>query len=159
MPSVFMSAASSCRPRSAARGGFAYFLFVAGDDRSDEDAFERLSGDAWSVHVSAGPTRASYGRHSTIYPGAAGKFCGLRHIPGRQDTYVVPDFQALLKILESLVQTGIPRQVAAECFHLNASPRGPRSRFRAESMTVNDASAAAGLVAGSLSAVRCIVFV
>ena len=36
------------------------FIFAAGDDRSDEDVFERLPSHAWSVHVGAGPTRASY---------------------------------------------------------------------------------------------------
>lgn len=36
------------------------FLFAAGDDRTDEDLFERLSGDAWTVHVGPGPTRASF---------------------------------------------------------------------------------------------------
>jgi trehalose 6-phosphate synthase/phosphatase len=36
------------------------FIFAAGDDRTDEDLFERLSGDAWTVHVGPGPTRASF---------------------------------------------------------------------------------------------------
>jgi trehalose 6-phosphate synthase/phosphatase len=36
------------------------FVFAAGDDRTDEDLFERLQGDGWTVHVGPGPTRASY---------------------------------------------------------------------------------------------------
>jgi trehalose 6-phosphate synthase/phosphatase len=36
------------------------FIFAAGDDRTDEDLFERLSSDAWTVHVGPGPTRASF---------------------------------------------------------------------------------------------------
>lgn len=36
------------------------FTFAAGDDRTDEDLFERLSNDAWTVHVGSGPTRASF---------------------------------------------------------------------------------------------------
>ena len=36
------------------------FIFAASDDRSDEDLFERLSGNAWTVHVGAGPTRAAF---------------------------------------------------------------------------------------------------
>jgi trehalose 6-phosphate synthase/phosphatase len=36
------------------------FVFAAGDDRTDEDLFERLQGARWTVHVGPGPTRASY---------------------------------------------------------------------------------------------------
>jgi trehalose 6-phosphate synthase/phosphatase len=36
------------------------FLFVAGDDRTDEDLFERVGEGAWAVHVGAGPTRAAF---------------------------------------------------------------------------------------------------
>ena len=37
------------------------FLLAAGDDRTDEDLFERLSGDnAWTIHVGPGPTRAAF---------------------------------------------------------------------------------------------------
>jgi trehalose 6-phosphate synthase/phosphatase len=36
------------------------FIFAAGDDRTDEDLFERLPKHAWTVHVGPGPTRASF---------------------------------------------------------------------------------------------------
>jgi len=36
------------------------FIFAAGDDRTDEDLFERAPSNAWTVHVGPGPTRASY---------------------------------------------------------------------------------------------------
>lgn len=36
------------------------FIFAAGDDRTDEDLFERLPSDAWTVHVGPGATRASF---------------------------------------------------------------------------------------------------
>lgn len=36
------------------------FLFAAGDDRTDEDLFERLQNGAWTVHVGSGPTRAAF---------------------------------------------------------------------------------------------------
>ncbi len=36
------------------------FTFAAGDDRTDEDLFERVGDDAWTVHVGSGPTRAAY---------------------------------------------------------------------------------------------------
>jgi trehalose 6-phosphate synthase/phosphatase len=38
----------------------AEFLFAAGDDRTDEDLFERLLDGAWTVHVGPGPTRAAF---------------------------------------------------------------------------------------------------
>jgi trehalose 6-phosphate synthase/phosphatase len=36
------------------------FVFAAGDDRTDEDLFERAPAGAWTVHIGLGPTRASY---------------------------------------------------------------------------------------------------
>ena len=36
------------------------FVFAAGDDRTDEDLFERLGGDAWTLHVGPGPTHAAF---------------------------------------------------------------------------------------------------
>jgi trehalose 6-phosphate synthase/phosphatase len=36
------------------------FILAAGDDRTDEDLFERASGNAWTVHIGPGPTRASF---------------------------------------------------------------------------------------------------
>jgi len=36
------------------------FLFAAGDDRTDEDLFERLRDGAWTVHVGPGATRAAF---------------------------------------------------------------------------------------------------
>ena len=36
------------------------FVFVAGDDRTDEDLFERIQNGAWTVHVGPGPTRAAF---------------------------------------------------------------------------------------------------
>ena len=36
------------------------FIFAAGDDRTDEDLFERLPAHAWTVHVGPGATRASF---------------------------------------------------------------------------------------------------
>ena len=55
------------------------FIFAAGDDRTDEDLFERLQGDAWTVHIGPGPTRASY---------------------------VVGDFEALRGVLGLFVESG-----------------------------------------------------
>ena len=51
------------------------FIFAAGDDRTDEDVFERLSNGAWTVRVGVGPTRASF---------------------------LVTDFQVLRRVLELL---------------------------------------------------------
>ena len=48
------------------------FILAAGDDRTDEDLFERLPERAWTVHVGPGPTRASF---------------------------VTPDFQSLRRLL------------------------------------------------------------
>jgi trehalose 6-phosphate synthase/phosphatase len=50
------------------------FTFAAGDDRTDEDLFERAPSRAWTVHIGPGPTRASF---------------------------VVTDFQELRRVLES----------------------------------------------------------
>ncbi len=36
------------------------FLFATGDDRTDEDLFERVGDHSWTVHVGPGPTRASF---------------------------------------------------------------------------------------------------
>jgi trehalose 6-phosphate synthase/phosphatase len=58
------------------------FVFAAGDDRTDEDLFERALGNAWTVHIGPGPTRASF---------------------------VALDFQVLRSALESLVTVGAPR--------------------------------------------------
>ena len=60
------------------------FLFAAGDDRTDENLFERMPDGSWTVHVGPGPTRASF---------------------------VVPDFQALRSVLELLAETGNTRRV------------------------------------------------
>ncbi|HEY3971963.1 MAG TPA: bifunctional alpha,alpha-trehalose-phosphate synthase (UDP-forming)/trehalose-phosphatase [Candidatus Sulfotelmatobacter sp.] len=62
------------------------FIFAAGDDRTDEDLFERVSNDdAWTVHVGAGPTRASF---------------------------VVPDFQALRSTLQLLAESDNARRAS-----------------------------------------------
>ena len=58
------------------------FVFAAGDDRTDEDLFERAPDNAWTVHIGPGPTRASF---------------------------VVMDFQVLRSALESLVGAAAPR--------------------------------------------------
>ena len=36
------------------------FVLGIGDDRTDEDLFEHLPRDAWSIHVGGGPSKASY---------------------------------------------------------------------------------------------------
>jgi trehalose 6-phosphate synthase/phosphatase len=54
------------------------FLFAAGDDRTDEDLFERLQGDAYTLHVGPGPTRA---------------------------TFAVPDFRSVRDLLQILVES------------------------------------------------------
>jgi trehalose 6-phosphate synthase/phosphatase len=36
------------------------FRLAIGDDRTDEDLFERLPADAWTVHVGKGPSRARF---------------------------------------------------------------------------------------------------
>lgn len=55
------------------------FLFAAGDDRTDEDLFERVTGEAWTVHVGTGPTHAAF---------------------------AVPDFESVRKLLEGFVGAG-----------------------------------------------------
>jgi trehalose 6-phosphate synthase/phosphatase len=59
------------------------FLFAAGDDRTDEDLFERIRGEAWTVHVGSGPTHAGF---------------------------TVPDFESVRKLLEVFVRTA-PHQM------------------------------------------------
>ncbi|HEY7515250.1 MAG TPA: trehalose-phosphatase, partial [Vicinamibacteria bacterium] len=36
------------------------FVLAVGDDRTDEDVFERLPADAWTVHVGDGPSKARF---------------------------------------------------------------------------------------------------
>jgi trehalose 6-phosphate synthase/phosphatase len=55
------------------------FLFAAGDDRTDEDLFERIGGQAWTVHVGSGPAHAAF---------------------------AVPDFESIRKLLETFVGSG-----------------------------------------------------
>lgn len=58
------------------------FLFAAGDDRTDEDLFERIQGDeGWSVHVGPGPTRAAFS---------------------------VPDFESLRRVLDMFAKGDEP---------------------------------------------------
>ena len=61
------------------------FIFAAGDDRTDEDLFERLNSDAWTIHVGPGPTRASY---------------------------VVMDFESLRRILKLFAESGNARRAS-----------------------------------------------
>jgi trehalose 6-phosphate synthase/phosphatase len=61
------------------------FIFAAGDDRTDEDLFERLHTDAWTIHVGPGPTRASY---------------------------VVMDFESLRRILKLFAESGNARRAS-----------------------------------------------
>jgi len=61
------------------------FIFAAGDDRTDEDLFERLQTDAWTIHVGSGPTRASY---------------------------VVMDFESLRRILKLFAESGNARRAS-----------------------------------------------
>jgi len=56
------------------------FLFAAGDDRTDEDLFERMQSEAWTVHVGPGSTRAAF---------------------------VVPDFESLRRVLEMFAEPAI----------------------------------------------------
>ena len=53
------------------------FQFAAGDDRTDEDLFERLKDGAWAVHVGSGPTRAAF---------------------------TVPDFESIRTLLEMFIE-------------------------------------------------------
>jgi trehalose 6-phosphate synthase/phosphatase len=55
------------------------FVFAVGDDRTDEDLFERLQSGAWTVHIGPGPTRASY---------------------------VIANFEALRRVLELFAESG-----------------------------------------------------
>jgi len=61
------------------------FIFAAGDDRTDEDLFERLPEHAWTVHVGPGPTRASF---------------------------VTPDFQSLRRLLALIAETSDARRAS-----------------------------------------------
>lgn len=61
------------------------FILAAGDDRPDEDLFERLPSKAWTVHVGVGPTRASY---------------------------TVPDFQMMRRMLELLRSPIVDRRAS-----------------------------------------------
>jgi trehalose 6-phosphate synthase/phosphatase len=61
------------------------FVLAAGDDSTDEDVFERLASDAWSVHVGPGTTRASF---------------------------IVNDFLAVRRILELLVESTKARRAS-----------------------------------------------
>jgi trehalose 6-phosphate synthase/phosphatase len=54
------------------------FLFAVGDDRTDEDLFERIQSPAWTVHVGPGSTRA---------------------------TFMVSDFQSVRGLLQTLVES------------------------------------------------------
>jgi trehalose 6-phosphate synthase/phosphatase len=56
------------------------FVFAAGDDRTDEDIFERLHDGAWTVHVGTGATRAPF---------------------------MVRDFESLRKVLETFSEADI----------------------------------------------------
>jgi len=47
------------------------FILAAGDDRTDEDLFERLQSDAWTIHIGPEPTRAGF---------VIGEFEGLRRL-------------------------------------------------------------------------------
>jgi trehalose 6-phosphate synthase/phosphatase len=59
------------------------FILAAGDDRTDEDLFERAPANAWTVHIGPAPTRAAF---------------------------VVPDLLTLRGILESLAAAGSARR-------------------------------------------------
>jgi trehalose 6-phosphate synthase/phosphatase len=61
------------------------FIFAAGDDRTDEDLFERLPERTWTVHVGPGPTRASF---------------------------VTPDFQSLRRLLTLIAETRDARRAS-----------------------------------------------
>jgi trehalose 6-phosphate synthase/phosphatase len=61
------------------------FIFAAGDDRTDEDLFERLPEHAWTVHVGPAPTRASF---------------------------VTPDFQSLRRLLALIAETSDSRRAS-----------------------------------------------
>jgi trehalose 6-phosphate synthase/phosphatase len=59
------------------------FIFAAGDDRTDEDLFERLQSDAWTIHIGPGNTRASF---------------------------VVQNFEGLRRILASFAESRLSRK-------------------------------------------------
>jgi trehalose 6-phosphate synthase/phosphatase len=63
------------------------FLFAAGDDRTDEDLFERIQSDgAWTVHIGPGPTRAAF---------------------------IVPDVESVRRLLAMFAEAGRPHPVSA----------------------------------------------
>jgi len=61
------------------------FILAAGDDRTDEDLFERLPKHAWTVHVGPGSTRASF---------------------------VIADFQSLRQLLALIAETRDARRAS-----------------------------------------------
>lgn len=61
------------------------FLFAAGDDRTDEDLFELMPSEAWTVHVGPGSTRAGF---------------------------VVPDVQSLRRVLEMFAEPAVLGKVS-----------------------------------------------
>jgi trehalose 6-phosphate synthase/phosphatase len=80
------------------------FVLAAGDDRTDEDLFERAPGNAWTVHVGPGPTRAAF---------------------------EVPDFGVLREVLELLATVGAAdRASAGRVDDERESPTLNRSRRR-----------------------------
>ena len=80
------------------------FILAAGDDRTDEDLFERAPSNAWTVHIGPGPTRASF---------------------------VVPDLPVLRGVLESLATAGAAgRRPATPVDHEPDSPAHDRWRRR-----------------------------
>jgi trehalose 6-phosphate synthase/phosphatase len=80
------------------------FILAAGDDRTDEDLFARAPGNAWTVHIGPGPTRASF---------------------------VVTDLRVLRGILESLATAGAAGRRSLKLVDLEAdSPARDRWRRR-----------------------------
>ena len=62
------------------------FLFAAGDDRTDEDLFERIQSDgAWTVHIGPGPTRAAF---------------------------IVPDVESVRRLLAMFAEAGRPQPLS-----------------------------------------------
>jgi trehalose 6-phosphate synthase/phosphatase len=51
------------------------FLLAMGDDRTDEDLFERLAAETWTIRVGPGSTRATYRVGGP--PGALGLLAAL----------------------------------------------------------------------------------
>jgi trehalose 6-phosphate synthase/phosphatase len=63
------------------------FLFAAGDDRTDEDLFERIQSSGWTLHVGPGSTRAAF---------------------------TAPDSQSVCELLETLAGTYRTRSAATD---------------------------------------------